>query len=434
MPKLTNSKLPQYCRLSQKNIGYFWKDGKKIYLPGKYGSPESLEAYNKEMASLLEERVDKQVTVSPKSGGKIKHPLTEITVTKDLTIVELLHRFGEHAKTYYVKNGKPTGSAYQLKVASDPVKEHFADLKASKFTKLELKFVQERMVESGLSRGVVNARIGRIRTIFNWAVEEGLIDEDVAIKLKSVKALKKGRTKAPDHPKRKPVADDVVEKTLLLLSPVVRDMVVIERETGCRPGEIFSMTWNQIDTSDDIWIYMCDDHKTIPYDIIRPIPLRAKCQKILERYRDTPPDAIIFSPKRNAREQAAEKAAKRKTKRQPSQVKRYNNKSTRREHLVGDEYNRKSYLNAIKRGISRYDKTEIKAAKEENREPVLLEKWFPYRLRHSAATETDHTLGREATRRLLGHTSDQMTDRYVHESIEEIKKMAREMERKLKQN
>jgi len=124
-----------------------------------------------------------------------------------------------------------------------------------------------------------------------------MISHEIAGRLKFVESLKSGRTIAPDRPKRKPVSDAIIAQTLPHMSHVVRDMVTIQRETGMRPGEIFAMTWSQIDTSDDIWIYM-PRHKTEHHGIVRLVPLNAKCQSILDRYRDTPPEGIIFSPKR----------------------------------------------------------------------------------------------------------------------------------------
>jgi len=96
MPKLTNSKLPKYCRLSERNLGFYWRDGMRIYLPGQYGSPESLKAYNEKMASLLEERVDEV-------AEKLLQTATP-RIPKDITVLEFFVRFLEHAKKYYVKS------------------------------------------------------------------------------------------------------------------------------------------------------------------------------------------------------------------------------------------------------------------------------------------------------------------------------------------
>jgi integrase len=231
------------------------------------------------------------------------------------------------------------------------------------------------------------------------------------MKLRFVKALQKGKTKAPDMPKIQAVDDKIVDATLTHLPQVVADMVVIQKTTGMRPGEVFSMTWEQIDTSDDIWIYMPQTHKTQHHGIVRPVPLNAKCQKVLARYRDTPIDAIIFSPRRTLREQAEKMAAQRKTKVQPSQIKR-KKQALSPEELVGEAYNRHSYRNCIQRACKR----------------AGVENWCPYQLRHSAATSVSDKLSLEDAKTLLGHTNIITTKIYVHESIEKVKEVARRME------
>jgi len=324
MPKLTNSKLPKYLRVASRNRGFYWKDGKRVYLPGLYNSPESLKAYKEQMDLIFEERLSEKT-----------EPQTITLKTNQLTVAELVAAFLKWGETYYVKNGKPTGTNEDHELASRPLVELYGNFKVDKITQLELIAIQEFLVTKGLSRKHLNARIGRIKRIFNWGTGRGIISHDVAGRLKFVENLKKGRTKAREAPKPKPVADSVVEATLPHLSPVVADMVQIHRVIGSRPDEVCSMTWNQIDNSDDIWIY-CPGHKMDYRDILKALPLGKKCQAILERYKDTPPDQIIFSPKRTMRERAeklAEKRAVGKNKKiQPSQIERKKYKQVRGEN------------------------------------------------------------------------------------------------------
>ena len=46
-------KITEVLPSSKKNIACYWKDGKCVYLPGAFNSPESKEAYDNEMALLL---------------------------------------------------------------------------------------------------------------------------------------------------------------------------------------------------------------------------------------------------------------------------------------------------------------------------------------------------------------------------------------------
>jgi integrase len=61
--------------------------------------------------------------------------------------------------------------------------------------------------------------------------------------------LKKGRTTSRETPPVARVADDTVKRTLADASPLVRGVVRVMRLTGARPGEVTTMTVEQIDRS-----------------------------------------------------------------------------------------------------------------------------------------------------------------------------------------
>jgi integrase len=399
MPKQTH----KYKRLSSRNIGYYWLCGKRIYLPGLYNSPESLQAYHLAMAELNEAKAD-DVAV------KKNEIITATRKVNQISILELVTAFLKWGETYYVKNGKPTGENSNIYYGTKILVETFGHLNVKKFTQQELKIVRDKLVESGVCRGVVNQRLGIIKRTFSWGVGEGLIDPELHLRLTYVKNLHKGRSIAKDHKKRKPANPADVDAILSYIPLLVADMVRIQRSIGCRPGEIWGMTWDQIDTSDDIWIYK-PSHKTEHHEIDKWLPLNKTCQAVLEKYKDTPPDAIIFTPKRTVREQAELKAKKRKTRIQPSQVKRKQYKQVRKESLVGDMYNRHSYRNAIQRACKR----------------AGVPYFFPYQLRHRS---DDGVLTKDEVRILYGHTKQSMTDVYTHEHIETLKSIARKLEGK----
>lgn len=87
----------------------------------------------------------------------------------------------------------------------------------------------------------------------------------------------------------------------------------------------------------------------------------------------------------------------RKTKVQPSQVNRAKKNPKRQPGL---RYSSDSYHKAIKA-----------AAKKAG-----VEHWFPYQLRHSAATLVREALGVEAAQALLGHSRVDMTQHYARVS------------------
>lgn len=112
------------------------------------------------------------------------------------------------------------------------------------------------MIDLKWSRRYINDCVGRIKRLFNWAVEEELVPAAIADAIARVGGLKQGRSLAREKPEVEPVADEVVEATLPELPPMVADMVRVQRLTGHRPGEMLGMTAAELDRSDpEVWAY-----------------------------------------------------------------------------------------------------------------------------------------------------------------------------------
>src|SRR5262245_8846918 len=96
--------------------------------------------------------------------------------TSELTIVELLAAFLRHAKTYYVgPDGQPTSELASYKTLIQRLKTQYGKTPAVEFGPIRLKAFRQSLVDVGLSRGVVNRAISRVRQIFRWGAENELI-------------------------------------------------------------------------------------------------------------------------------------------------------------------------------------------------------------------------------------------------------------------
>ncbi|MDR1957867.1 MAG: tyrosine-type recombinase/integrase [Planctomycetaceae bacterium] len=375
-----NSKLPKYCRRPDHDSAFFWWKGKKVYLPGAFGSEESLSAYNREMAkiSLARASGQEQAVLQP----------------HNVTIAILVAAFLDWGDTYYLKDGKPTGTNQSMFYASAPLVELFGSENTDDFSPQKLEILQQAFVRSRLSRKECNRRIQRIIRIFKWGVPRNLVTAGIVEKLQYVERIAKGKTTARETGKRQPVSDAVVDAVIPHLPRVVAAMVTIQRETGMRPGELFRLTWSQIDQSDpDCWLYFPDSHKTDYRDIEKAVPLNRKCREVLANFPDEP-DAIIFSPRKTVRETIRTK--------EESLIKK-------RIAKTNEQYNRTSYRHAVQRAC----------------EKAGVPKWTPYQLRHSLSSDVKHTHGEDAARAILGH-ADKLVENYNHRDIELMKQVIKE--------
>jgi integrase len=117
-----------------------------------------------------------------------------------------------------------------------------------------LKAIQQHLVASGISRGVINARINRIRRMFKWAASEELIPVSIYDALRTVAGLRAGRMVAREPEPIGPVADETIDATLPFVAPPVAAMIQLQRTTGMRPGEVVTMRASDIDASGDVWM------------------------------------------------------------------------------------------------------------------------------------------------------------------------------------
>jgi len=226
-----------------------------------------------------------------------------------------------------------------------------------------------------MGRKTVNRYVGIIKQAFRYGSKFGWVESTTHYALQSVDNLKAGRTKAPEYKRIKAVEDDVVERTLPYLPPIVADMVRIQRLCGMRPQDVRNMRACDIDQRGDVWRYVPYTHKMEHEDKQRIIAVGPRAQAILMPYlgeKENSPETFLFSPKDTMRLQKIEKRRQRKTlnKRgdvQPSQQDRSKPNASK----IGDKYTKDSYNTAIGRACTK----------------AGVEPWTPNQLRHSTGTE-----------------------------------------------
>src|SRR5262245_58162025 len=240
-------------------------------------------------------------------------------VPAELTIAELLVRFLRHAETYYGVGSKEYDHFEKTTV---PLTDTYPHKPANDFGPAELKVVRQRMIDfHDWSRNVVNRRVNRLRQIWKWAVEEGLVPAGTWHALLVVQGLRAGRTTARETPERKPVPENVVAATAPYLPRHVRGLVAFQLLTGCRPDEACGLRMCDVDASGDVWVYTPERHKNAWRGHVRFIGIGKETQRLLAEFTaGLGPDRFVFSPSRQREEIFVAKRAARKTKVQPSQV------------------------------------------------------------------------------------------------------------------
>lgn len=390
MPR--SSHLPTYCLHKPSGRAYVRIRGKVVYC-GVYGSAESKAEY----ARLIAE-----AAASPGA--------TATPTTAAVTVVEVIDAYWLHASVYYAKDGKPTRHVDRVRLALRSVKELYGSTPAEAFGPLALRAIQNRLVESGVSRRYINDQIGEVRRMFKWAASVEMIPATVFHALATVPGLKRGRTAARETAPVMPVADELVDATLPYMPQVVADMARIQRLTAARPGEVCQMRPRDVDRSGDVWEYRPASHKTQHLGRSRGIYIGPKAQAVLRPYLGRDPESFCFSPAESEQQRRDAQRAARKTKVQPSQRNRRRAKPKRSPAAC---YTKDSYQRAIARAVIKANRERTEAAADMGVKPILLPHWHANQLRHLAATKVRREHGLEAAQVLLGHAKADVTQVYA---------------------
>ena len=398
MPKL-NNRPPKYSQLNGYAVVYV--QGKPKYLGGLYNSPESLIAYSHFVAEL-------------QTNSAALIPVGE--KDKVATIRELNAAFLDYAK----ENMTPVNYSFYRVIILDFISKLYDTTLVNEFSPRSLKLVRAEMIKSRrFSRKVVNRCVKGVIYIFGWGVENEIVQESTWNTLKAVKSLQEGHHGTFENKEREPVPDEVVRRTLPSMPPTLRAMVQLQRILGMRPSEIFNMRVGDIDTTrgNGLWYYVPGSYKTSRFVGKITFPLGIPEQELITPYLEGKrPENAVFSPRTAMAERNTEKRANRKTKVSPSQEARDKERSQKPSRW-NEFYNRDSYRQAIQHAIDKGNRTLSDDEK--------IPRWYPYALRHTAATIVETEVGLDQASALLGHRTPQITRRYSKAQLSVRESLAR---------
>jgi integrase len=307
--------------------------------------------------------------------------------------MELISAYFGWAKGYFLGGSR---EVEQIKYALRPLKSLYGRTTASGFGPLALKAVRQRMIDDGLCRTEINKRVGRVKRVFAWGVENELIPASVFHGLQAVKGLARGRSEARESEPVKPVPEAFVDALEGHVAPQVWAMIQLQRLTGMRPGEVTVMRTCDLDTSGTVWIYTPEKHKTARLGYRRQIYFGPRAQKVLRPWLRTDTQAYLFQPKEAVAWQLEQRRINRKTPiswgNRPG-----SNRQRRPKRVASDFYRVGAYGLAITRGCKKAGVPE----------------WHPHQLRHNAATWLRKEFGLDVARVVLGHRSAAVTETYA---------------------
>ena len=167
-----------------------------------------------------------------------------------------------------------------------------------------------------------------------------------------------------------------------------------------------------------LWYYVPGSYKTERHVGKIVFPLGVPEQDLIAPYLiGKTPESAVFSPRTAQAERNAERKANRQTKISPSQAARDKTRAAKPSRY-GEFYTPHAYRQAIEYAIAKGNR--------QLPEDEKIPHWFPYQLRHAAATDTELVHSDEDAQALLGHKHVNMTKRYIKAQLKRRERMARD--------
>ena len=334
-------------------------NGKSHYL-GRYGSPESRVNYARLVAEW-EASSGLSSSVSPTTEGDIK-------------VVELVARYLTHVRTYYMKNGCPTDEQESIRQALRHVTRLYDHTPVARFGPLALKAVRQAMIDADWCRSHINRRIGRVKRMFRWGVEDEFAPPSLYHALQAVTGLRYGRSGVRESKPVKPVCETQVDAIRPYVSRQVWAMIELQRLTGMRPGEARMMRGCDLDMSGSLWEYRPASHKTEHQDKQRVIPIGPRAQAVIHPFLKPDLNAFLFNPQEAEAVRNNIRRQNRKSPMTPSQRRR-----TPKGGTLHELYSKDAFVRAIRRAC----------------EKAVVPPWHPNQLRHTSGTQIRKECGLE---------------------------------------
>lgn len=391
--------LPKHGLHKSSGQGYVRIPGFKMVYTGKWGTLEAEEKYNQLIAEWLEAKKGIPASWEPVNCYDVN---------------DLLFDYMKWAEDYYVaEDGSQGREMVNLRIALRPLRQRFGLLPAAEFSPLKLKAYRQVMVdEARLKRETINQRVGIVKRLFSWGVEEEKVPASVGHGLGVVRHLRRGRHGLSSQRIIQPAPREDLEAVLPFLVPTHAAMLRVQAWTGMRPGEMVRMRMEDIDRENPkLWIYRPVHHKTERYGIAREIVLGPQCIFCIRRFIQRHATGYLFQPRDAFAEQKARRAEERKTKPTTAQRKKMREVASNPRRKFSDFIQVTNFAEAIRRGCKE----------------AGVPRFTPNQVRHLVATEVREKYGLEATQAVLGHQRISTTQIYAKVSNDHQELVAREM-------
>jgi integrase len=364
---MARGRMPKLCRHRGTGRAYVTDPatGREVYL-GRWGTEEARRKYRLWLQAFLAR------APADREAGGLPGPRA--------TVSQLLLSYLQYARKRYVKHGKPTSEVAFFEVVARELRAHFADLPADSLRAWHLEELQQKLAAKHWNRETINRLCTKTRAAWKWALARGIVTGACYDSLRAAGPLLRGRSEAVEPEEVQPVPLALVEQTLPLVPPHVRQLVQLQLHGGMRPGEACALRPCEVDTSSVPWCYRPGSWKTE------------------HRSRRKGGKEVWLGPQ--AREVLAPLLAAAGDPQEPLFRGRF-----------GGSYGAAAYAASIRRALRK----------------AGLPHWHPNQLRHTQGTRVRQKYGLEGTQAVLGHEHADTSEIYAQADRDLARRIAEDL-------
>jgi integrase len=233
-------------------------------------------AKDKQHAKQLQKELSKQLD-SIAAGGKVQ--------AKPTAFKELAQQYASTKliPAQYVNERKIAGrrSLVAPKIYIQRLISHFGNVKLSNITHHQIDLYRLQRLDSGLTIASVNRELELLRAVLNYAKREGLIERTPFEMGESLisKADETRRDRVMSLDEEEKVLAQCVDKRKHL-----KTLIIAAVDTGCRRGELFTLTWADVDLNQRVINIRAFNTKTMR---ARSVPISDRLAAEFERLRQS---------------------------------------------------------------------------------------------------------------------------------------------------
>ncbi|MFY9343247.1 MAG: site-specific integrase [Planctomycetota bacterium] len=201
----------------------------------------------------------------------------------------------------YRKAGRETSARQRIRHDADEFLRRFGDLPTNRYAAEHLLLHRDELeTREALTRNGINRKVATIREGLRWGYERGRIGRDAWLATRELRPLSRAVAGHRDfkHAKRAPSAQEI-EAVAVAAGPVVGRMMRVHYLLGCRPGELVSLRWCDIDRTpvEGCWTYRVPDEiaKTAHHGKVTMYAIPPRAQALLAEIPCASPSARVFA-------------------------------------------------------------------------------------------------------------------------------------------